>query len=199
MYIALAVVIVVIAFFLIFREKILELLDRVKTISKNGVTLDSKQQNSKTEVDPQMEAESLMRQFDSALIRETEDLIKDELKKKNLIGAEGISVLTRYVAVLSIAYTFSEVYRIIWGSQLNLLDYLNTQSQQPIVALRTFYNSAASQYPFYYSTYTYEQWLGFLKDRLLIREDSGLIGITVRGREFLTYLTTLGLTRYKAG
>jgi len=199
MWTALTFIIIFIAFFLIFRKKIVELLDRVKSISKDGVALGSKQQEAKTEADPQKEAEELMRQFDSALIRETEDIIKEELNKKSLLGVEGIPVLTRYVAALSIAHSFSETYRTIYGSQLNLLDYLNTQTSQPAAALRSFYNSAVSQYPIYYTGYTFEQWLGFLRDRLLIREDASLLGITVRGREFLTHLTTTGLSRYKAG
>ncbi|OFZ41517.1 MAG: hypothetical protein A3D92_08750 [Bacteroidetes bacterium RIFCSPHIGHO2_02_FULL_44_7] len=199
MYMAIAVVLIFIAFFIIFRKQIIGLFPRVKSIGKGLVTLDSDQQKTKSEVDPQKEAESLMRQLDNVLIRETEDVIKAELGKKNLLGTEAVPVLIRYVAALSIAYTFSEVYRIIWGSQLNLLDYINSQNPQPSEALRVFYNSGEAQYPLIYSGYPFEQWLGFLKDQLLIREDKGLIAITVRGREFLAYLTTTGLTRNKIG
>lgn len=199
MYSAIAVVLIFIAFFVIFRKQIIGLFPRIKSIGKGWVALDSEQQKSKVEVDPQKEAESLMRQFDSALIREVEDIIKEEFNKKKLLGIEGVPVLIRSVAALSIAYSFSETYRIIWGSQLSLLDYLNTQKPQPAVALRGFYNLGATQYQLYYTAYSFEQWLGFLKDQLLTREDAGLIGITVRGREFLTYLTNSGLTRNKAG
>ena len=196
---AIAVTVIVIAFFFIFRKQIIRLFPRVKSIGKGLVTLDSEQQKSKSEVDPQKEAESLMRQLDNILIRETEDMIRGELGKKSLLGVEAVPVLIRYVAALYIAYNFSEVYRIIWGSQLNLLDYINSQPTQHPEALRVFYNSGAAQYPLIYSGYPFEQWLGFLKDQLLIRENKGLVGITVRGREFLTYLTTTGLTRNKAG
>lgn len=199
MYMAIAVALIFIVFFLIFRRQIVDLLNRIKTISKDGVVLDSKRQKSKVEVDPQKEAESLMRQFDNVLIREVEDSVKSEFSKKNLLGAEGVPVLIKFVSALSIAYTFSEVYRVIWGSQLSLLDYLNTKGSQPVADLRVFYNSGASQYPLVYAEYSFEQWLAFLKGQLLIREDNALIGITVRGREFLTYLTTTGLTRNKAG
>ena len=199
MYMAIAVVVIFIVFFIMFRKQIIGLFSRVKSIGKGWVALDGEQQKSKSEVDPQKEAESLMRQFDSALIREVESIIKEEFNKKKLLGAEGIPVLIRSVAALSIAYAFSETYRVIWGSQLSLLDYLNAQAPQPVVALRGFYNLGTSQYPFYYTAYSFEQWLGFLKDQLLIREDGGLIGITVRGREFLAYLTTQGLSRNKAG
>jgi hypothetical protein len=200
MWMAIAIVIISISFLLTFRKKIGGLIDRIKSIGKDGVSLESGKQITKSEVDPRKEAEALMRQFDSALIREAEDLIKADLAKKGLLGAEElIPVLIRYTAALSIAYAFSELYRIIWGSQLSLLDYLNAHSPQPITALRVFYSSGVSQYPLYYEAYTFEQWLGFLKDQLLIREDAGMIGITVRGREFLTYLTNTGLSRYKGG
>lgn len=195
----LVVVLIFVVFFVIFRKQIIGLFPRIKSIGKGWVALDSEQQKSKVEVDPQKEAESLMRQFDSALIREVEDIIKEEFNKKKLLGIEGVPVLIRSVAALSIAYSFSETYRVIWGSQLSLLDYLNTQKSQPAVALRGFYNLGATQYQSYYTAYSFEQWLGFLKDQLLTREDAGLIGITVRGREFLTYLTNSGLTRNKAG
>lgn len=199
MYLAIATVIIVVSFFLLFRKQIIVLFPRVKSIGKSGVFLDSAEQKSKPEVDPRVEAESLMRQLDSVLIRETENIIKAELEKKNLLGVEAVPPLIRHVAALSIAYNFSEVYRIIWGSQLNLLDYLNTQPPQPVAALRVFYNLGISQYPLFYEKYTFEQWLGYLKSQLLIRDDSGSIGITVKGREFLSFLTGLGLTRNKIG
>jgi len=194
-----AITIIVLVFLVMFHKQINALISRIKSIGREGVILDSERQESRTEIDPRVEAENLMRQLDNKLILEVEDLIKGELSKKKLLGAEGVPVLIRYVSALSIAYSFSEAYRMIWGSQLSLLDYLNTNDPQPTTALRPFYNLGASQYPAIYQAYTFEQWLNFLKAHLLIREDVGLTGITVRGREFLTYLTTAGLSRNKAG
>lgn len=199
MYFAIAIVIIGIIFFIMFRKQIIDLLQRIKSIGKDGVILDSQQKESTTELNPRKEAESLMRELDSALTRELEDGIKDELGKKKLLGAEGIPVLIRYLAAMSITYVFSEVYRLIWGSQLNLLDYLNSHNGQPDESLRSFYNLGITLYPEYYKEYPFEQWLGFLKDQLLIREDGGLISITIRGREFLMHLARAGLSRNKAG
>jgi len=196
--IIITVSIVTTIFFVIFRKQIIPLFSKVKSIGPSGISLDLAGQKSKPEVDPKAEAEALMRQLDSVLVRQLEDNIKMEFGKKNLLGAEGVPVLIRYLAALSIAYNFSEIYRIIFGSQLSLLDYLNTQHPQPIEALRPFYNSVASVYPFY-KEYSFEQWLGYLKSQLLIRDDSGSISITVKGREFLAFLTQLGLTRNKIG
>lgn len=199
MYFAIALAAIFIVFFIMFRKQIINLFPRVKSIGKNGIILDSQQKESTSELDPRAEAESLMRELDSALTRELEDNIKDELNKKKLLGVEGIPVLMRYLAAMSIAYVFSEVYRLIWGSQLNLLDYLNSHNGQPAESLRSFYNLGIALYPDYYKQYSFEQWLGFLKDQLLIREDGGLISITVRGREFLMHLTRTGLSKNKSG
>lgn len=199
MYSALAVVLIVICFFILFRKQIISLFPRVKSIGKNGVILDSQQKESINELDPRSEAESLMRELDSGLIRELEDNIKDELSKRKLLGIEGVPVLIRYFASMSIAYVFSEIYRLIWGSQLKLLDYLNSNNKQSAESLKDFYDSGLVLYPEYYKKYSFEQWLGFLKDQLLIREDSGYISITVRGREFLMHLTRMGLSKNKSG
>jgi len=189
-----------IAFFIIFRQKINELIDRIRTIGKSGVSVDPAQKEATTERDPRAEAEALIRELDSTLIREVEEHITNEFQQRRLSGDEAFRVVKRYLAVTYIALSFEVTYRLIWGSQLNLLDYLNSQIDgQPTEALRPFYVLASSQYPEWYGGYSFEQWLGFLRDQLLIREDAARIRITVRGREFLTHLTRMGYMRNKAG
>lgn len=46
---------------------------------------------------------------------------------------------------------------------------------------------------------SYEQWLTFLLDNLLLREDNGQLRITVKGCEFLTHLAKVGYTLNKVG
>lgn len=198
-YFACAVVILGIAFFFIFRQSIAALIGRIRSITKSGISTDPSQKAGTSERDPRAEAETLMRALDSALIREVEEGIKSDLGQRNLLGAEAVPVLVRYLAGMQIAMGFEESYRLIWGSQLNLLTYLNTQSDgQPTEATRLFYTLASSQYPEAYDGYSFEAWLGFLRDHLLLREDGGRLRITVRGREFLAYLTRMGRTYAKA-
>lgn len=198
-YFACAFVILGIAFFLVFRHAIAALIGRIRSITKSGISTDPSQKAGTAERDPRAEAEALMRALDSALIREVEEGIKKELGDRNLLGAEAVPVLIRYLAGMQIAIGFEESYRLIWGSQLNLLTYLNSQPDgQPTEAMRLFYTLASSQYPEAYEGYSFEAWLGFVRDHLLLREDGGRLRITVRGREFLAYLTRMGRTYAKA-
>ncbi|OGW90604.1 MAG: hypothetical protein A3D28_02130 [Omnitrophica bacterium RIFCSPHIGHO2_02_FULL_63_14] len=181
-----------------FRDDIRQLFPRIRKI--HGVDLGPERQESGGDRDPRAEAEALIRELDNELIREQEALLTKALQEKKLLDANGILVLIRYFAALSIAYSFQEVYHQLYGSQMGLLDYLNEQADgQPIDVLRPFYSLVASQYSVLYKNYSFEQWLGFLKDRVLIREDGGRIRITVRGREFLTHLTKMGWTKNRLG
>jgi len=200
-YFAAAIAIVAIAFFFIFRQPIISLIGRIRSISKTGITTDPAQQKAGTaERDPRAEAEAMMRELDNALIREVEEHIKNQLRERNLLGAEGVPVLTRYLASAYTVLSFEQNYRVIWGSQLSLLTYLNAEGDgQPAEAIRSFYTLAAVQYPDAYINYSFESWLGFLKDQLLLREDAGRLRVTIRGREFLAHLTRAGLSHNKAG
>ncbi len=186
-------------FIIIFKKQIIELFPRLKKFGLTGVILSENQKGSLEGTDPRREAETLIRQLDSNLIREIEDNIKAEFAQRKLSGPEAVPVLIKYFAVVYIEYLFLNIYRIIWGSQINLLDYLNTQNGQSREALKIFYDIGTSQYPDVYENYSYDQWLGYLKDQVLLREDNAMFRITVRGREFLLYLTRSGLSRNKAG
>lgn len=199
-YLASAIVVLGIAFFLIFRRSIIEFIARIRSISKTGITTDRTQREAAPERDPRAEAEALMRVLDNVLIREVEDGITTELRQRNLLGAEAVPVLVRYLAGMQIAFGFEETYRLIWGGQLSLLNYLNSQVDgHPAEALRPFYTLAASLYPEAYNGYSFEAWLGFLRDQVLLREDGGRLRITIRGREFLMYLARMGRSHNKAG
>ena len=188
-----------IAFFLIFYKPISRLIDRIRSISKSGITTDTNQRDAVESRDPRAEAEALMRDLDSALLREVETGINNELRPRNLLGAEAVPVLVKYLAGWQIAFHFEETYGLIWGSQINLLNYLNPlPGGTPRELARTFYTLSAAQYPEAYSGYSFEAWLGFLISRILIRDDNGQLRITVRGREFLAYLTRIGRSLNKA-
>jgi hypothetical protein len=56
-----------------------------------------------------------------------------------------------------------------------------------------FYDQVAQRFPERYANYSFESWVDFLKSNILIVvHPSQMIDITVRGRDFLKYLTHWG-------
>jgi len=60
----------------------------------------------------------------------------------------------------------------------------------PIAEVKAFYDKAALETPVVYANYSFEQWMEFMKSQvLIIWHPSGMVEITIRGRDFLKYLT----------
>lgn len=183
-----------------FRNEIAGMLNRTRSIGNGAVRIDPAQQGAVVEKDPQIEAEKLIREVHSDLIQEAEEHLTKELNKRGLSGDPALRVAIRYASANWIMLDFERIYRLIWGSQLNLLSYLNTQRQgHPREAFRLFYTPAANLYPEAYEHMSYDQWLAFLLDNLLLREDDRQLRITVKGCEFLTHLAKVGYTLDKVG
>ncbi len=190
---AAGLVILGVVFLCMFRREIGSKIKDMRSIGKQGVVMGPSQADASVERDPRAEAEALMRAVDNPLLVEEEQAIRTDLGNRNLLGVEAVPVLIRYLAATRIALVFEFTYGLIFGSQLNLLHYLNTQPEgQPVDAVRPFYVSASTQYPETYNTFPFETWLGFLRDNVLVREDGARLRITTRGREFLAYLTQRG-------
>ena len=85
---------------------------------------------------------------------------------------------------------FEYIWLLVFESQLRALHDVNAAAQ-PVAALQPFYDQAVAMNP-HLVNYPFTSWLGFLQSWLLIREDNGMISITIRGREFLKYLVESG-------
>lgn len=58
---------------------------------------------------------------------------------------------------------------------------------------KNYYDKAAVEYPAIYSQYSFEQWTAFMKgQQLILQHPSNMLEITVRGKDFLKYLTHWG-------
>ncbi len=90
------------------------------------------------------------------------------------------------------AFTYDIVWAYIFRSQILALMEINRRLM-PIAEVKVFYDKAAAEYPDRYANYSFEQWMEFLKSNtLLIWHPSGMVEITVQGRDFLRYLTHWG-------
>jgi hypothetical protein len=87
------------------------------------------------------------------------------------------------------AFTYEIAWSYIFRSQILALMQINRRLM-PIAEVKAFYDKAAIETPNLYANYPFEQWMEFLKSHsLIIWHPSGMVEITIRGRDFLKYLT----------
>ena len=99
--------------------------------------------------------------------------------------------------VLLSVVLFDNIYYLIYGSQICLLQAANVGGAT-VESLKHYYDTAAQQFPYAYTNFTYEQYLAFFKTRelLVINEDGG-VQITPIGRDFLVYLVEMSRSMSK--
>jgi|WetSurMetagenome_2_1015567.scaffolds.fasta_scaffold56119_2 hypothetical protein len=189
-----AFLIIGIFFIIFFRKDISMLLARTEKIGKDGLVASTSELQKSDE--KQSTAEELMRQFDSIVLLEQEKAIKSDLDSRGTLEpAETIDVLIRHLATTQITLLFEYINTLIWGSQIALLNYLNSKPQGEIIAaLRPFYDFAAQFHPDVFENYLFEQYMNFIVSHKLIVQQTERYFITNLGKEFLRYLVATGRT-----
>jgi len=198
-----AIVIIGCIFMRLFRPSIEALLGRIREIGPSGLKATPNQTQTSTDA-KEMPVDELMKDFDNPLLKEREVAISADLDKRGVsTEADKVRLLTRHLAVMQLSFFFEAVYQLIWGSQIYILEHLNTirmgDSAKNLKEL--FYDDALKKYPDYFANYSYENYLGFLKNTGLIMEKNGNLLITNTGVEFLQYLARSGRStaRFRPG
>ena len=197
----LALVIIMVVLLLTQRESIARLIDRIKEITRTGIKAGETQSQKPADGKPQS-VDELMQAFDSPLLRGDEKLLAEDLKTRGVTSdSDKVKVLIRHLAATRLGLCCSEVDKTIWGSQIGLLEFLNTAKKGCKQELKAFYDAGATKYAEWYRSYAYERWLQYLNNSGLILEQQGELLITQFGVEFLGYLTRTGRTnaRYRPG
>ena len=185
----------------VFRQPISRFLDRARRITKSGIEADPTPQDARVEVRPSA-AEELQRFFDNALLVQRETRIRAELEHLAFRDMnERERFLVRLLAANSIIQAFEQTYSAIWGSQIGVLQFLNSGGPDGVQSalLQPWYDQAAARHSDVFTNYTFDQWLGFLETQQLILRKETAVLITLEGREFLKYLVHQGYSLYKAG
>ncbi len=187
-------------FLIIFQKDISGLLARVKQISKGGIETFSPEPQQARER-KSSSAEKLMRAFDNTSLRQQEERIKEDLEKENLSDQqEKIDVLIRHFAATQLAYNFEYINSLIWGSQIEIMRYLNPSIiGKTAEGLRPFYTRVAAMYPTLVTRYPFENYLNFLVSNNLIVQQGERYFITTLGLDFLGFLVNTGRTGFRGG
>ncbi len=101
--------------------------------------------------------------------------------------AERETYLYRGLTVAFIYFQLEVTWWNIFGSQIKALQELNN-GQKTREQLFPLYVEAAQAWPNQYDSYSFDKWLGYLRSQILLRDDNDLLGITIKGKDFLRYL-----------
>jgi hypothetical protein len=87
------------------------------------------------------------------------------------------------------SFIYEGIWSYIFRSQVLALMEVNRRLV-PIQEVKAFYDKAALETPTLYANYSFEKWMEYLKSNLLLLwHPSGMVEITIRGKDFLKYLT----------
>lgn len=200
--IAIAITILGIFFMVFFRKNIRAFIDRAIKVKYPGGELETRNPSQEPVDTTVSSTEDRMREFDSPVLLEQENLINRELT--SIQGLERERFLVRALATTNLAFAFEQIHSTIWGSQICLLEHLNNRriigaSKEDIRI--SYYEDAATRWPAFFTNFSYDMYLGFLKESNLIIERGETLLITEFGVDFLQYLTRTGKsgTRFKYG
>jgi hypothetical protein len=194
--------IVLIVFLVIFRSGIASLIVRIRSIGTKGVAVrDHLEQKPQPATDPREAADQLLTQLNvNQYVLAQQQAIVADLKAKNLpIDSETARVLLGYTSALFVALNFERIYSSIWGSQLMILNFLNSRISVSRGELQPYYEIGRITNPEAFESYPFETYIDFLLSQGLIQQQGDRCSITPKGRTFLIHLVNQGLTQNKAG
>jgi hypothetical protein len=99
----------------------------------------------------------------------------------------------RFIGVGVVAYQHDQTWLMIFGSQLKAMAEMGSRGLIPLADLKKHYDKAVVDYPRTYGDYSFEQWVDFMKSRLLIATyPSQMVELSFNGQDFLKYLAHVG-------
>jgi hypothetical protein len=216
----LALVVCVIAFLLLFRSPVTDLIRRARRVGYGDKAIDLTTESSASVAERQKNLEATPSEKNSAATVPASDTLPppidvyasmEEEIQKSLAADEKSSTsskiawLIRGVVHWRFARNHEIIYRLILGSQIELLLQANTTSPPNMdQAQATMYESAKAAYPDIYAKFPFEAWLNYpINVGLLTKEPaeagSEILKITPLGKHFLHYLVENSLTSRKIG
>jgi hypothetical protein len=168
------------------------ILQKTKKVSITGI--EAQENPPPPTPDERQAVETFFRSFDNPLVREQEDVIVEDLRKRRVEAPHDKErALLRSLALTQIILHFERVNNTIWASQHQLLRYLNERTAGATEEeVRAFYDTAKATYAAIYEHYAYERWLDFISSHRLIARNNDRFFISVAGREYLQYLIAAG-------
>lgn len=180
-----------IIFIFVFKPQIGSFISRIRSVGKKGIKADALPEAQYDETRKQV-VEELMNLGDTPLLIEVEALIREDLKSRELeYQGDTVSILIRHLAATKIAYAFEQAYNSIFGSQIYLLKQLHQVAGEGVTRkyIQSYFDKVLKLYPEELKTWDTDQYLRYLFLVEFITLQDNKYHITIKGTEFLIWLT----------
>ena len=177
---------------LLLVKPIANLINRVTKVGYGNKTFEASQQTltKKKEEQEISEIDRAIGLFRPETIDMFINAVEEETEIQKLkTDIEKIERLKNYSTIIYIMRHFDSIYNSMFGSQIRILERLNTLQPETKESLKFYYENARKNNPKFFENYPYEDYLNFLFNFTLIRIDDGIIQLTILGVDFLKYLT----------
>jgi hypothetical protein len=194
-------IVIVIIVIIAFKRAVDGFINKAIKINAKGVLIETQQPQANNEIDGKTISD--VDRFLGLFREETVEFFREiALREGNLEKqkeSEKIPHLIDHVTAIFILWKYSEIYYSIYGSQIKLLQKLNSNPpRESETSLKKFYEDAVLANPDFYLDYSYEAYLGFLYSFQLIANENKIVKITFAGNDFLKFLIDKGKTLDKA-
>ncbi|MCZ6704256.1 MAG: hypothetical protein O6940_14605 [Ignavibacteria bacterium] len=196
---------------IMFYKHINKLIDRIKKVKAVGFGAQFLPNQStpkeKSPIDivtkegPSTEVDEVLSIFSVETIESADKNVKQYSGIESIKSPEDRErALLKYSKLVYLALQFKRIYQDIFGSQIKILQKLNSSNNETKESLKVYYEKARSANPNKgYENYSYDPYLQYLFGENLIQLNSdGKITITNIGQDLLTYINKSRLNLDKA-
>lgn len=196
--------IVVIICFLALKKTIIDLINRINKIGYGNLAAETSPQQNKNQDKTLLEKSKLVEKndivektlglFSPETLDKAIEMIDNESKVNEIKDVnDKAEVLHKYSQALYLIITFERTYNLLFGSQLYIIQRVNTTTSETKTSLKRFYDDVHKLYPEFYETYSYDDYFAYLiKSNLIILLDNDSCQITFLGKDLLKYLVETG-------
>lgn len=177
---------------IILIKPIKSLINRVTKVGYGDKTLEVNQQTATQKLEKQENSlvDRVIGLFRPESIEMFANIAAQDTELEKLeTDKDKIERLKKYSTMLRIMRQFDLIYYSIFGSQIRILEKLNTLQPSTKDSLKIFYEHSKNSNPNFFENYSFDDYLNFLFSFNLIIENDGAIRITILGVDFLKYLS----------
>lgn len=193
--------VIVSGFLLYFRNNIRGLIDRITTIKEPGGTEIRAEQERKIEKQEEgigkISDENIKKDL-QLQIEEVKKTYEEELSKEKKASTDKDKIINNLLEQLSfksLQLEFEQIYKLIFGSQIDLLKRLRQSSSGEANKDTIFFFALIQRLFTVFASWTFSQYMNFLSTTGLIYFNNDRYFITDKGKAFLGYIEILNYPR----